>query len=204
MDAQPPPPPPPPAQAGEDGAGDGAAGLSISLDEDGRPMARGEVPARGIDYGFRAFPGLIGASDAAALRRACVAQRGRMSKAVRPVAEDGAYSSGDTFFVAADEMRWGRGDDGGGGREGEEDDEAGDLLARLAAEVFRFHVPPTATYDPATSGAEYWVLVLNDDDDDDDDEDDDDEDDEHVVVVVVVSLVAWRCTFERCIIRSWP
>ena len=158
--------------------------LSISLDRDGRAMARGDVPSSGIEYGFRNYPSLVSEEDARELRRACVAEKGCAYKAARPVVDEegGAYSTGETFFVAANEMPpRGHGDDRAASTEagcGEQAASSMELLERLACDIFRFHVPEAAVYDPSVSGAEFWVLALNDDDDDDDDEDGEDEDGE--------------------------
>ena len=172
--------------AAENGRGNegGPIELSISLDRDGRAMARGDVPSSGIEYGFRNYPSLVSEEDARELRRACVAEKGCAYKAARPVADEegGAYSTGETFFIAANEMPpRGHGDDRAASTEagcGEQAASSMELLERLACDIFRFHVPEAAVYDPSVSGAEFWVLALNDDDDDDDDEDGEDEDGE--------------------------
>jgi hypothetical protein len=60
----------------------------------------------------------------------------------RDTVENEAYSSGETYFIGADEM-------------------PGCALEQLAQDIFRFHAKGLS-FDASKSGAEWWTLVLDD------------------------------------------
>ena len=108
------------------------------LDRDGRLAGWSGA----MDFGFKTFPGAVDVSDAGALHE--LAEDCRRTMTAREVGLAG-LSPGETFFVAA----------GATPRCG---------LEALALSVFRLHTRG-ATFDPETSGAEWWTQVIDADDD---------------------------------------
>mmetsp|Transcript_4626 Transcript_4626/g.8143 ORF Transcript_4626/g.8143 Transcript_4626/m.8143 type:complete len:366 (-) Transcript_4626:8332-9429(-) len=113
----------------------------IGLDQNGRIVPGVKGP---VDYGFHAFGNCIKAKDEPAKWQELMEDCKTVFTA-RQAEEDETYSAGQTFFIAADQT-------------------PKTALEALALDVFNFHAQGL-TYDKATSGAEWWTLVIEEDSD---------------------------------------
>ena len=147
-----------------DSASDSGSELNLLLGEDGR------VPFAGMRHvaldAFRVFPRFLPSPSAPATADALAARLEsdcRVAFTARAARADKQYSSGETFWLAADA-------------------EPRCALEHLARRVFDLHVPVAAReargepargepadaappYDPARSGAEWWTQVIDPRDD---------------------------------------